>query len=48
LVKQLAISAATPACKGYLCDHDCRWNFISDAMDDRTKEERGLEVRLHK
>ncbi|XP_065919310.1 glutamate--cysteine ligase catalytic subunit-like [Dysidea avara] len=39
----LAISAATPACKGYLCDSDCRWNFVSGAMDDRTKEERGLE-----
>lgn len=40
----MAISAATPACKGYLCDTDCRWNFITDATDDRTKEERGLEV----
>lgn len=23
---------------------DCRWNVIAGSVDDRTKEERGLEV----
>jgi len=42
---QLAISAATPVYRGYLCDIDCRWDIISGSVDDRTKEELGLEVQ---
>ncbi|KDN42501.1 putative gamma-glutamylcysteine synthetase [Tilletiaria anomala UBC 951] len=38
----LALTAASPAYRGYLADVDCRWDVISSAVDDRTKEERGL------
>lgn len=37
----LAVSAASPAYRGYLADVDCRWNVISGAVDDRTNAERG-------
>ena len=36
----MAISAASPVFKGYLCDTDCRWDVISAAVDDRTDEVR--------
>jgi glutamate--cysteine ligase catalytic subunit len=39
----LALSAASPIWRGYLADVDCRWNVISGACDDRTREELGLE-----
>ncbi|KAF8629434.1 hypothetical protein AX15_003480 [Amanita polypyramis BW_CC] len=39
----LAMTAASPAWRGYLTDVDCRWNVIAGAMDDRTEEERGLK-----
>lgn len=39
----LALTAASPAYRGYLADVDCRWNVISAAVDDRTREEKGLE-----
>ncbi|KXS18037.1 GCS-domain-containing protein [Gonapodya prolifera JEL478] len=38
-----ALSAASPIFRGYLVDVDCRWNTISGSVDDRTREERGLE-----
>lgn len=41
---QMALSAASPVHRGLLADNDCRWNVISAAVDDRTREERGLEV----
>lgn len=41
----LALTAASPAYRGYLTDVDCRWNVISASVDCRTKEERG-EVPL--
>ncbi|KAL9078963.1 MAG: hypothetical protein Q9159_007748, partial [Coniocarpon cinnabarinum] len=41
----LALTAATPVYKGMLADTDVRWNQISAAVDDRTKEELG-EVPL--
>ena len=41
---QLALSAASPAFRGYLSDIDCRWSVISASVDDRTEEERGLKV----
>ncbi|KAL4980786.1 glutamate-cysteine ligase-domain-containing protein [Aspergillus desertorum] len=41
----LALTAATPIYKGFLVDTDVRWNQISNAVDDRTKEELG-EVPL--
>ncbi|KAI8802202.1 glutamate-cysteine ligase-domain-containing protein [Cladochytrium replicatum] len=39
----LTLSAAAPIFKGYLTDVDCRWNVIAGAVDDRTREERGLD-----
>ncbi|KAI9710729.1 MAG: Zn finger-containing GTPase- Activating Protein for ARF [Bogoriella megaspora] len=39
----LALTAATPVYKGFLADTDVRWNQISRAVDDRTKEELGEE-----
>ncbi len=39
----MALTAASPAYRGYLADVDCRWNVISAAVDDRTEEERGLK-----
>lgn len=41
----LALTAASPAYRGYLTDVDCRWNVISASVDCRTREERG-EVPL--
>lgn len=43
----LALTAATPIYKGYLVDTDVRWNQISLAVDDRTREELGEAVSLH-
>lgn len=37
----LALTAATPIYKGFLADTDVRWNQISRAVDDRTREELG-------
>lgn len=37
----LALTAASPAYRGYLTDVDCRWNVISASVDCRTKEEKG-------
>lgn len=39
----LALSAASPIYRGYLSDIDTRWTVISQSVDDRTKEERGIE-----
>ncbi|KAK3360140.1 glutamate-cysteine ligase-domain-containing protein [Lasiosphaeria hispida] len=39
----LALTAATPIYKGFLADTDVRWNQISKAVDDRTREELGEE-----
>ncbi|KAF8322226.1 glutamate-cysteine ligase catalytic subunit [Clavulina sp. PMI_390] len=39
----LALTAASPAYRGYLADVDCRWNVIAGSVDDRTEEERGLK-----
>ena len=41
----MALSAASPFYRGYVSDIDCRWGVISASVDDRTREERGLEVR---
>lgn len=43
---QLALSAASPIYRGYLSDIDTRWSVISQSVDDRTREERGLEVTV--
>ena len=40
----MALSAATPAIRGYLLDTDCRWDIICASVDDRTEEERGIKV----
>lgn len=39
----LALSAASPAFRGYLTDNDCRWNVIVSSVDDRTDEELGIK-----
>ena len=44
----LALTAATPIYKGFLADTDVRWNQISRAVDDRTREELGEAVSLQK
>ena len=46
-VLQLALTAATPVRRGFLADVDCRWDAIAQGTDDRTEEERGLQVVLH-
>ncbi|EEB12269.1 glutamate--cysteine ligase, putative [Pediculus humanus corporis] len=38
----LALTAASPFYRGKICDVDCRWNVISESVDCRTPEERGL------
>lgn len=40
----LALTAASPAYRGYLSDQDARWNVIAGSVDDRTRVERGLET----
>ena len=37
----LALSAASPIWRGFLSEIDCRWQAISDSLDDRTRQERG-------
>jgi len=44
LFLKMALSAGTPIHRGYLADLDCRWSVIAGSVDDRTPEERGLEV----
>merc|ERR1719300_1686387 len=39
----LALTASSPAQRGFLVDRDCRWDVISASVDDRTRQERGLE-----
>ncbi|RYH01739.1 hypothetical protein EON65_48240 [archaeon] len=41
---KLALTAASPAFRGFLADVDARWNVIAASVDDRTEEERGLKV----
>ncbi|MDI1493435.1 MAG: glutamate--cysteine ligase [Ramalina farinacea] len=43
----LALTAATPIYKGFLADTDARWNQISRAVDDRTREELGEASLQH-
>lgn len=43
----LALTAATPIYKGFLVDTDVRWNQISRAVDDRTREELGETPLQH-
>ncbi|XP_041108065.1 glutamate--cysteine ligase catalytic subunit-like isoform X2 [Polyodon spathula] len=43
----MALSAASPFYRGYVSDIDCRWGVISASIDDRTREERGLEPLKH-
>jgi len=40
----MALTASAPIFRGYLADYDVRWYTISASVDDRTPEERGLEV----
>jgi len=41
------LTAASPIFRGILVDTDCRWSVIESAVDDRTREERGLEPLLN-
>eukprot|EP00929_Paragymnodinium_shiwhaense_P010494 TRINITY_DN1151_c0_g1_i1.p1 TRINITY_DN1151_c0_g1~~TRINITY_DN1151_c0_g1_i1.p1 ORF type:complete len:674 (+),score=124.84 TRINITY_DN1151_c0_g1_i1:134-2155(+) len=38
----LALTAATPFLRGWICDDDARWGQISQSVDCRTDAERGL------
>jgi glutamate--cysteine ligase catalytic subunit len=40
----LALTAATPFMRGWICDDDTRWGQISQSVDDRTTAERGMPV----
>jgi len=45
----MALTAASPIHRGYLVDTDVRWNVISASVDDRHREERGLDpLKEHK
>ena len=37
----LALTASSPIWRGFLSEIDCRWQAISDSLDDRTREEKG-------
>lgn len=37
----LALSASSPIWRGYLSEIDCRWQVISQSLDDRSPEEKG-------
>ncbi|XP_052763772.1 glutamate--cysteine ligase catalytic subunit-like [Mya arenaria] len=39
----LALTAASPIYRGFVSDLDTRWTVISQSVDDRTEEERGLK-----
>ena len=43
----MALSASSPAVKGYLVETDTRWENISMLCDDRTDEEIGLSVYIY-
>jgi glutamate--cysteine ligase catalytic subunit len=40
----LALTAANPIAKGFLCQTDVRWHQLSESVDDRTAEELGEKV----
>lgn len=42
----MALTAASPIFRGILVDTDCRWSVIESSVDDRTREERGLDPLL--
>lgn len=44
----LALTASTPAMKSFLLDVDARWDIISAAVDDRSPEELGANLKLKK
>ncbi|KAF8730364.1 hypothetical protein AX14_005601 [Amanita brunnescens Koide BX004] len=41
----MALSASSPAWRGYLSDTDCRWNVASRCLDERTQEEHQAQIR---
>lgn len=43
----MALTAASPAFRGLLVDTDCRWSVIEASVDDRNREERGLDPLLN-
>ena len=45
-ILKMALSASSPAVKGYLVETDTRWENISMLCDDRTDEEIGLSVYI--
>lgn len=44
----LALTAANPIAKGFLCQTDVRWQQLSAAVDERTAEELGEKVSFSK
>lgn len=40
----IAMTAATPAWKGYLVNSDCRWQRYGDLLDDRSPDEKDCIV----
>lgn len=38
----LALTAATPFLRGWICDDDTRWSQVAQSVDDRTPAERSL------
>lgn len=43
----MALTAAAPVFRGLLVDTDCRWSVIEASVDDRNREERGLDPLLN-
>lgn len=39
----LALTAATPFMRGWICDDDTRWSQVAQSVDDRTAAERGVD-----
>ncbi|CAE6472141.1 unnamed protein product [Rhizoctonia solani] len=39
----MALTASSPAYRGYLSDVDCRWSILEESCDDRIEEEKGIK-----
>ncbi|KAG8719529.1 hypothetical protein FRC08_002598 [Ceratobasidium sp. 394] len=43
----MALTASSPAYRGYLSDVDSRWGVLTASLDERTEEEKGLKPLKH-
>ncbi|KAG9094802.1 hypothetical protein FRC06_010476 [Ceratobasidium sp. 370] len=43
----MALTASSPAYRGYLSNVDCRWDVLSASLDERTDEGKGLKPLKH-